>query len=160
MHVRVGPLPSKWVRAWAADASESMRQASSRAVSMPFKVGDDFFVSNRAMVIEWVEVARADEEFVWDGEVDADVLLTTIQYWRNLAEVRHDLLARGEAPAMHPDAERFTHALRRALLDALVADGRITADHADRMDATWPKLSAAGDGDVAQHERDARGAAR
>jgi hypothetical protein len=67
---------------------------------------------------------------------------------------------------MHPDAERFTHAMRRATLDALVVAGRMTPAYVDRLEASWPVLSvppapsAAGDGDVAQHERHARGAAR
>jgi hypothetical protein len=137
---------------------------------MPFKVGDDFFDRNRLMVMEWIELAGEGDVFVWEGDGDPDVLLTVMQYWRNLAQVRHDLLERGEAPPMHPDAERFTHALRRAVFDALVVAGRMTADYADRMEATWPTLSAprvraaaasaAGDGDVAQHERHAGGSAR
>lgn len=127
---------------------------------MPFAVGTDFFDRNRVMVMEWLDVAAAGEVFTWEGEGEPDVLLTVMQYWRNLAELRHDLIAAGTAATMDADAERFTHALRRASLDALVAVGRITPDHADRMEATWPRLSAAADGDVAQHERDASGAAR
>ena len=156
----MGPLPSAWVRAWAIDASESMRQASGGTVPMPFKVGHEFYDSSRLMVMEWMEVARAGEVFVWDGDGDPDVLLTAMQYWRNLAQVRHDLLATGDAPPMEADAERFTQALRRAMLDALVVEGRITAEHAERMEATWPRLSAAAEGDVAEDERDASGAAR
>ena len=157
----MGPLPSAWVHAWAIDAGAAMRAASSRSVPMPFKVGDEFFDRNRVMMMEWIDVARGGDVFMWEGDGDPDVLLTVMQYWRNLAEVRHDLIARGEAPPMAPDAERFTQALRRATLDALVVAGRMTPDHADRMEATWPRLtSAAADGDVAEDERDPSSAAR
>lgn len=159
--MRVGPLPSAWVRAWAADASASMRHATSGSIRMPFTVGGEFFDRNRVMVMEWMEIARADDVFAWEGEGDPDVLLTVVQYWRNLAEVRRDLIAAGAAPAMDAGAERFTQALRRATLDALVVAGRITAEHADRLEATWPRLSsAAADGDVPQDERDASGTTR
>lgn len=128
---------------------------------MPFRVGDEFFDRNRAMAIEWMELATESETFVWEGESDADWLLTVIQYWRNLSQVRHDLQRRGETYPMDADAERFAQALRRAILDALVAAGRLTADHADRLHATWPVLSgsAAGDGDVPEYERHAGGPA-
>ena len=162
IRITIGPLPSAWVRKWAVDASESMRRVSIRSVPMPFAVGDDFFARNLALVGEWVAAADGADDgvFVWSGEDDADIVLNTVQYWRNLAQVRHDLVVRREAPAMDPDAERFTQAVRRALLDALVCAGRLTSDYADRLEASWPRLSAAGDGHVTQHERDASGAAR
>jgi hypothetical protein len=160
IRITIGPLPSAWLRKWAVDASESMRRASLRAVPMPFAVGDDFFARNVALVGEWVAAAGTGSVFVWSGEDDADLVLNTVQYWRNLAQVRHDLVVRGEVPAMDADAERFTQALRRALLDALVCAGRLTSDYAERLEASWPRLSVAGDRDVAQHERDASGAAR
>lgn len=138
----MGPLPSAWVRAWALDAAASMRIASSGAVAMPFKVAGEFFDRNRVMMMEWVEVAREGEVFTWEGEGEPDALLAVLQYWRNLAQVRHDLMVVGEAPAMDADAERFTQALRRAALDALVVAGRIDAGHALRMEASWPRLSA------------------
>jgi hypothetical protein len=164
IRITIGPLPSAWVRKWAVDASESMRRVSIRSVPMPFAVGDDFFARNLALVGEWMaaasESATHDAAFVWSGEDDADIVLNTVQYWRNLAQVRHDLVVRGEAPAMDPDAERFTQAVRRSMLDALVCAGRLTAEYAHRLEASWPRLSATGDRDVAQDERDASGAAR
>jgi hypothetical protein len=145
IRITIGPLPAAWVRKWAADASESMRRVSIRSVPMPFAVGDDFFARNLALVGEWLsaahESAADDAVFVWSGEDDADIVLNTVQYWRNLAQVRHDLIVRGEAPAMHPDAERFTQTVRRAMLDALVCVGRLTSDYADRLEASWPRLS-------------------
>jgi hypothetical protein len=160
IRVTIGPLPSAWVRKWAADASESMRRASIRSVAMPFTVGNDFFARNLALAGEWLAVAGTGDVFTWSGEDDADIVLNTVQYWRNLAQVRHDLVARREVPAMDEDAERFSQAVRRSLVDALVCAGRLTSDYADRLEASWPRLSAAGDGDVTQHERDASGTAR
>ena len=160
MQIRVGPLPSAWVRAWAADAAAAMQAAASRAVPMPFAVGDEFFDRSRLMMMEWVDVAGSGDVFTWEGEGDPDEQLAVLQYWRNLAQVRHDLIASGGAPPMDLDAERFTQALRRAMLDGLVVAGRITADHADRLEASWPKLSAAADGHVAQDERDPSRATR
>lgn len=167
MRIAIGPLPAAWLRKWALDASESLRRASGRGVPMPFAVGDDFFARSQARVGEWLAAAGDGDVFAWEGEEEPDVLLTTLQYWRNLSEVRHDLVVRGEVPAMDVDAERFTQAVQRAMLDGLVAVRRLTPDHAHRLEASWPRLSAAaattsaaGDRDVAQHERDTSGAAR
>jgi hypothetical protein len=161
--VHLGPLPSSWVHAWATDAAESLHVASSGTVPMPFRVGNDFFERNRHLVLEWLAVAAESDVFEWEGDADPDVLLTMMQYWRNLAMVRREMLERGEAPPMHPDAERFMVSMRAALFDVLVRTGRMTEATAARMEAAWPRLSEelrAGDGDVAQHEGDAGRAAR
>jgi hypothetical protein len=159
--MRVGPLPSAWVHAWALDAGAAMRLASTHSVPMPFKVGKEFFERNLVMLTAFVEAARrGGDVFSWEGDGDPDELVVVMQYWRNLAEVRHDLVVGGAAPSMDPDAERFSQALRRAILDVLVVAGRMTADHADRLEATWPRLSAPADGDVTEDERHPRGATR
>lgn len=137
-----------------------MHAAASRAVPMPFAVGDEFFDRGRLMLMEWLDVAQRGDVFTWEGQGNPDEQLAVVQYWRNLAQVRHDLIVSGGAPPMDLDAERFTQALRRAMLDGLVVAGRITADHADRLEASWPRLSAAADGDVAQDERDPSRTAR
>lgn len=161
----IGPLPSEWVRQWALDASVSMRHASGgAAAAMPFRVGEEFFVNGRSMVREWMAKADGNEVFEWEGDVDPDFLLPLMQWWHNLAMVRRDLIDRGEIAGMHPDAEQFAIALRRASLGALVAAGRMQAATAARMEERWPALGpvdlVTGDGDVAQHERHAGRATR
>ena len=155
----IGPLPSEWVRQWALDASVSMQHVTGRAApEMPFRVGEEFFVNGRSMVREWMAKAGEHEMFEWEGDVDPDFLLPLIQWWHNLAMVRRDLIQQDEAAAMHPDAERFAIALRRASLGALVAAGRMPSATADRMNERWPALGpvlGAGDGDVTQDERHA-----
>ena len=154
----LGPLPSEWVRQWALDASESMRQATGRAAgAMPFRVGEEFFVNGRSLVREWVKRAHEDEVFEWEGDVDPDFLLPLVQWWHNLAMVRRDLIDRGDGVTMHPDAEQFAIALRQASLGALVSAGRMAVTTAARMDERWPVLGPLGarDRDVAQHERHA-----
>lgn len=140
MELCLGPLPSRCVLKWAADAIASMKAASTGAAQLPFHVGDEFFEGTRELVREWVALAREHDVFEWHDEVDADQLLIRLQWWRNLVMVRSDLLEEGLIPPMDRDAARFALELRTAMLHTLVATGRMTEETAARTAAAWPAL--------------------
>lgn len=141
MQVTIGPLPSRWVLAWALDAAAAMRDASESGHALPFRVGDEFFESTRRRAAVWVTTARETESFTWTGEIDPDELDGLVRYWHNLARVRRDLIDANRYTPMEPDAECFAIAVRTACVHALVAVGRMSPLTAQRTLGAWPKLS-------------------
>src|SRR5881397_2826063 len=136
----VGPLPSRSVLAWTELASLVLTAIRGGQMTVPFATPPETMADLHALVREWSALARAVEVFCWrtDG-MDPDYALTVVRYWYNIATF---LRARERAGALHPpesDGSRvFAVQARRALVEFVVASGRLDADSGRRMLVTWP----------------------
>ena len=139
MRLELGPLPSASVIAWIEDVNAVLEDVESGRTNFPFVVSPESIATTRRLLLSCY-IRCGSETFNWSTtHVDPDVAVVQLHYWLTLARAYLDLVARGEAKPMRPEAEYFADALLRKLLEGLVDAGKIDAERARRTWDTWPR---------------------
>ena len=139
VRLELGPLPSACVIAWIEDVNAVLEDVESGRTNFPFVVTPESIATTRRLLLSCY--MRCDDVvFHWSTmHVDPDVAVVQLHYWLTLARAYLDLVERGAANPMRPEAEAFADALLRALLDGLVEAERLDAERAERTWDAWPR---------------------
>ena len=139
MRLQLGPLPSASVIAWIEDVNAALEDVESGRTDFPFVVSPESISTTRRLLLSCYMRCKG-ETFTWSTtHVDPDIAVVQLHYWLTLARAYLDLVQRGEARPMRPQAEQFADALLRALLDGLVETGKLDAERAERTWESWPR---------------------
>ena len=126
--------------AWTELASLVLSAIRTGDVTLPFSTPPDVTADLHELIGEWSAVARAGEVFCWRPDaMDPEHALMLVRYWYNIATFVRALQRAGAVHPAESDGSRvFALQARRALVEFVVASGRLDADSGRRMLVTWP----------------------
>jgi hypothetical protein len=134
MQVEIGPLPAESARVWLAYAKGVVGGAVKQ---LPIQVAASF----SGYLEEWSEAAAAGEVFRWEGKAEPEEVEYLLHAWFNLAHAIVSAREESGGESVAPEeGQLFYRALVHALLNALRAENRSTAELADHLAPFWPGL--------------------
>lgn len=147
MLVDVGPVPSASVLAWTAYARVVVDELRDLADDFPPPVDVAALDAFTRYLDEWSTVAKGGDPFRWSADLDPATVEYLIHAWFVIANRLAAGAERRGVALSPPEGEAFYQAVVNAILDALEAEGRSTAQFSDHLRSFWPGLAPpAGDG--------------
>jgi hypothetical protein len=142
VQVHVGPLASTGALAWIGYARAVLDRARAGRGHADVHLDAEVIDAFGDFLDEWEEVAEADDEFLWVGEIDPERVEFLAHALSNVAAAlaaAADHRGFAEAPA---EGEAFYQSVVTGFLDALSLEGGSIGVYARELRASWPGLEA------------------
>jgi hypothetical protein len=140
VQVQVGPLASSGALAWIGYARSVLGRAAAGKGPADVRLDPDVVEAFLAFLDEWEKVARADDRFLWVGEIDPERVEFLAHAFSNVANALSAAAAHRGSPAGPEEGEAFYRAVVTGFLDALGLEGGSVGAYARELRASWPGL--------------------
>ena len=140
MEVRVGPVSAGSVRLWVAYARTVLGQALAASRERPASLTPDVVESFESFLDQWDDLAATGAEFVWEADLDTELIEHLAHVWFTLAAQLADQAEQRGFPLAPPEGDEFYQALVAGLLDGLAHEGRSLQEFAEQLKDAWPGL--------------------